>query len=131
MEDEVAVAIGEGDLDGGLDEAVAAPGAVLVGGDGGGGLHAGEPAGLDGGGDGVGGGEWSSPIDGLELAGGIDAHGVGDGGGVDAEDMGGSGVVDGILRGAGCGRECEGGSEDGEGQVLGHGVSSYGNVHGS
>lgn len=97
MEDKVAVAVGEGDFDGGLGKGEAAPGFVFVGGDVGGHLHAGEAAGFGGGGDGVGGRERGAPVDGLKLAGGIDADGVGDGGGVDAEDVGGVGVVDGLL----------------------------------
>ena len=121
VQDEVAVAVGEGDLEGRLGEVEAAPGAVLVGRNRGGGLHAGELAGLGRCRDRVGGGQWSAPVDGLELALGIDAHGIGDGRRVNAEDVGGVGVVDGFLGGGGAGEGRDGGEErEGDGRVLWH-----------
>ncbi len=104
VEDEVAVAIGESDLESRFDEEARAPAGVLLRRGGVGGIEGRGLAHGRGGAEVVAGCQAAAPVELLQLAPGIDAEDIGDVAAVEAEDL--AGVVEcGALRGGeeGCG----------------------------
>ena len=95
VEDEVAVAVGEGDLEGWLVVEFGAPACELLRGVGVGEVEGGSLGKDVCCGDVVTCGEAMAPVKGLELVALVDAEDVGDGGGIEAEGAGGAVVGDG------------------------------------
>ena len=119
VEDEVAVAVGEGDLEGGLVVQALSPGDELLRCVGVGGVKRGPLGGGLGSGEGVRGGDAAAPVELLELATGIDAEDVGDVAAVEAEGFG-RGIEGGggVLGGGGE----SGGQEESSCKCFQHGV---------